>query len=236
MEAETGVMQPPRMPRAIHSTRQGIDGPLKPSEEVKPQWHLDFRLWPSELCENKSSWFWVPKFMVICYSGPSNLYSSQSCSLVPKHFCSTCIPQSLLLLLSLLDYLQTPHSSLLVDSLPSALPPPSQDLYLCKMSGRGLPWQSRSWESGCLPTQETQVQSLVQDDSLCHGATRLVCHNYGARALEPASHNYWAREPQLLMLKHLQPVLCNERSHCSEKPAHHSEEQPNPPQLEKAHT
>ncbi|KAI4575813.1 hypothetical protein MJG53_012016 [Ovis ammon polii x Ovis aries] len=42
------------------------------------------------------------------------------------------------------DYLQTPHSSLLVDSLPSALPPPSQDHYLCKKSGRGLPWQSSS--------------------------------------------------------------------------------------------
>ena len=30
------------------------------------------------------------------------------------------------------------------------------------------------------------------------GATKLVCHNYWACALEPTSHNYWAHVPQLL--------------------------------------
>ena len=30
----------------------------------------------------------------------------------------------------------------------------------------------------CLPMQATQVQALVQEDSTCHGATKLVCHNY----------------------------------------------------------
>ena len=32
--------------------------------------------------------------------------------------------------------------------------------------------------------------------------------------------------PQLLKPVHLEPVLCNKKSHCNEKPAHHSEEQP----------
>ena len=182
-------MQPPRMPRAIRSIRWGKDGPLEPSEEVKPQWHLDFRLWLLELCENKFSWFWVPKFMVVCYSDPGNLYSSQSCSLVPEHFLQhlySPIPPAA----SFPPRLSPdPHSSLLVAPLPSASPPPSQDHYLCKMSGWGLPWRSSSWESGCLPRQETQFQFLVQEDSICHGATQLVGHNYGAR------------EPQLLSLR-----------------------------------
>ena len=29
-----------------------------------------------------------------------------------------------------------------------------------------------------LPTQRTQVRSLVQEDSTCHGATKPMCHNY----------------------------------------------------------
>ena len=46
--------------------------------------------------------------------------------------------------------------------------------------------------------QGTRVQALVQEDPTCSGATQLVRHNYRACALEPASHNYWAREPHLL--------------------------------------
>ena len=34
------------------------------------------------------------------------------------------------------------------------------------------------------------VLSLVREDPTCHRATKPVCHNYGACALEPASHNY----------------------------------------------
>ena len=49
-----------------------------------------------------------------------------------------------------------------------------------------------------LPMQETQVRSLVQEDPTCRGATKPVCHNYWACALELASQNYWARTPQLL--------------------------------------
>ena len=218
-EAETGVMQPPRMPRAIRSTRRGKDGPLEPSEEVKPQWHLDFRLWLLELCENKLSWFWVPKFMVICYSGPGNLHSSQSCSLVPEHFCSICIPQSLLLLLSLLDYLQTPTAA---SSWPPCLQP--------------CPLQAKTTTSARCEDEDFPGSPVVENLDACQGRrhsfnswSRKIPYAMGplswwATTMEPVSHNYWACLRQLLKLKHLEPVLCNKRSHCGEKPAHHSEE------------
>ena len=45
--------------------------------------------------------------------------------------------------------------------------------------------------------QETQVQSLVQEDPTCQEATNPVHHNYWAWALEPGSWNYWAQELQL---------------------------------------
>ena len=80
------------------------------------------------------------------------------------------------------------------------------------------------WLRICLPTQGTQVRALVQEDPTRRGATKPVRHNYWAWALEPASHNYWAHEPQLLMPACLEPVLCNKRSHCNEKPAHRNEE------------
>ena len=44
----------------------------------------------------------------------------------------------------------------------------------------------------CLPIQGTQVQSLVQEDPTCHGATKPVRHNYWACTLEPPHHNYWS--------------------------------------------
>ena len=47
-----------------------------------------------------------------------------------------------------------------------------------------------------LPVQGTRVQALVQEDPTCCGATKLVCHNYWACTLEPASHNYWAHAPR----------------------------------------
>ena len=40
------------------------------------------------------------------------------------------------------------------------------------------------------------VRSLIQEDPTCHGATKPVCHNYWACALQPASHSYWARAPR----------------------------------------
>ena len=44
-----------------------------------------------------------------------------------------------------------------------------------------------------LPMQETWVQPLVWEDPMCHGATKLVCHNYWAGALQPA--NLWQEKP-----------------------------------------
>ena len=55
-------------------------------------------------------------------------------------------------------------------------------------------------------------------------APQLLSHSYWACSLEPTSHNYWARMPQLLKPTHLEPVLCNKRSHHNEKPKHCNEE------------
>ena len=56
-----------------------------------------------------------------------------------------------------------------------------------------------------LPMQGTPVQSSIRENSTCHGATKPM--------------------PQLLKLVHLQPVLCNKRSHCNGKPVCQNEEQ-----------
>ena len=56
------------------------------------------------------------------------------------------------------------------------------------------------WLGIGLPTQGTRVRALVQEDPTCHGATK------------PVRHNYWACT--------LEPMLCNKRSHRSEKPMH----------------
>ena len=77
-----------------------------------------------------------------------------------------------------------------------------------------------------LPIQGTRVRSLVKEDPTCREATKPVRHNYWACTLEPVSHNYWARMPQLLKPAHLEPMLCNKRSHHNEKPARHNEEEP----------
>ena len=77
-----------------------------------------------------------------------------------------------------------------------------------------------------LPMQGTWVRSLVWEEPTCHGATKPVHHNYWAGTLEPVSHDYWACVPQLPKPVHLEPVLCNKRSHRNEKPMHHNEEQP----------
>jgi len=55
------------------------------------------------------------------------------------------------------------------------------------------------WLRISLPIKGTQVQSLVQEDSTRHRVTKPM---------------------------HLEPVLCNRRSHRNEKPRQHSEEQP----------
>ena len=85
-----------------------------------------------------------------------------------------------------------------------------------------------------LPMQGTRVRALFREDPTCHGATKLVRHNYWACALEPASHNYWAHTPQLLKCTRLEPLLCNKRSHRNEKPAHPTKSSPSSPQLEES--
>ena len=85
-----------------------------------------------------------------------------------------------------------------------------------------------------LPMQGTWVRALGQEDPTCCGATKPLCHSYWACTLEPVSHNYWAHMPQLLKPTCLEPMLCNKRSHCNEKPVHHNEELPHSLQLEKA--
>ena len=68
-----------------------------------------------------------------------------------------------------------------------------------------------------LPTQGTRIWALVRENPTCHRATKPVHHNYWACTLEPMSHNYWSPCT-------LEPVLCNNRSHRNEKPAHRNEE------------
>ena len=47
------------------------------------------------------------------------------------------------------------------------------------------------WLGVRLPTQGTRVQAPVQGDPTCDGATKPVCHNYWACALEPMCPNCW---------------------------------------------
>ena len=59
-----------------------------------------------------------------------------------------------------------------------------------------------------LSMQGTWVRSLVQEHSTCHGATKFVCHNYRAHAL------------QLLKPECREPKLPSRRNHHNEKPVH----------------
>ena len=84
----------------------------------------------------------------------------------------------------------------------------------------GLPWWLHSKGSG-LPMQETQVQSLVWEDSTCCRATNTMHHNYWACVLEPRNLSYWAHLPQLL--KPACPRahrLRSKRSHWKVMPTH----------------
>ena len=62
------------------------------------------------------------------------------------------------------------------------------------------------------------MQSLLQEDPTCCGATKLV-----PQLMSLCSR---AQELQLLKLLPLDSVLRNKRSHCSEKPVHCKEKQP----------
>ena len=66
------------------------------------------------------------------------------------------------------------------------------------------------------PTDAGDMGSfLILEDPTCCGATKPMCHNYWAQALEPRSRNFW--RPCTL-----EPVLLNKRSQRNEKPAHHN--------------
>ena len=80
------------------------------------------------------------------------------------------------------------------------------------------------WMGIHLPRQGTWVRTLIWEDSMCLGQLKPVGHNYwNLRALEPACRSCWAGVLELLKPVHLEPVLCNKRSHCNEKPMHHSD-------------
>ena len=72
------------------------------------------------------------------------------------------------------------------------------------------------WIKVRLPMEGAWVQSLVQEDSTGHGATKPVHHNYWACALEPRSRHHWsvhahAHAPQEKPPQWEVPTLCNER-------------------------
>ena len=80
----------------------------------------------------------------------------------------------------------------------------------------------------CLPMQGTQVQYLVWEDTTYRRATKLVCHNYRACALEPGNHHYWGHtlEPtgwNCWSPSALEPVLSNKRCLHSKKPVHRNQ-------------
>ena len=88
-----------------------------------------------------------------------------------------------------------------------------------------------------LPMQGTRIRSLVWEDPTCRRATKPMCHNYWACALEPASRKHWAHVLQLLKPVCLEPVLCNKRSKATTMRSPHTTTKSNPhsPQLEKPH-
>ena len=86
-----------------------------------------------------------------------------------------------------------------------------------------------------LPMQGTRVPALVWEDPTCRGATKPMRQNFWACALEPASHNYWARVPQLLKPTRLEPVLRNKGNHGNGSPRTTTKSSPCSPQLKPTH-
>ena len=86
----------------------------------------------------------------------------------------------------------------------------------------------------CLPMQWTWVRALIWENPTCCGTTNPVHHSYWTCAPEPMSHNYGAHMPQLPKPAHLEPMLCNKRSHRNEKTNTAVKSRPHSPQLEKA--
>ena len=88
--------------------------------------------------------------------------------------------------------------------------------------------------------QGTRVRSLVREDSTCCGATKPVGRNYWTCVLEPASHKYWAREPQVLSPRATTTEACVPRARAPQReatgtrsPCTATKSSPCSPQLEK---
>ena len=89
------------------------------------------------------------------------------------------------------------------------------------------------WLRICLPRQEHGFNPRSKKTG--HRATKPVCHNYWANAIEPPSHNYWAHVLQLPKPACLELVLRSERSHCPwEAHALHLQSSPSSPQPEES--
>ena len=62
------------------------------------------------------------------------------------------------------------------------------------------------WIRICMPVQRTQVQSLVQEDPICHGATKPVHHNYWNQSSR--AHQLQLLSPWAITLKSACPRVC----------------------------
>ena len=58
------------------------------------------------------------------------------------------------------------------------------------------------WQRICLPMQEIQVWSLIQEDPICHRTTKPRHYDYWVCAPEPRSRSYWAQMLHLLRPAH----------------------------------
>ena len=111
-----------------------------------------------------------------------------------------------------------PNSKTVLDETNSAVPTHNElesskeifCIYKLKTLAKGFPGGSVAKNS---PANAGDMgSSLIWKDPTYCWATKPMSHNYWACTLQPRSSNYWAHV--------LQPMLCDKRSHCSEKPAH----------------
>ena len=92
---------------------------------------------------------------------------------------------------------------------------------------RWFPWWLSGEESAC-QCRRHGFDPWPWEDPTCHGPTKTVHPNFWSPCpWEPVLHNYWRPNT-------LETELCNNRSHCSDKPVHRSftERRPRSLQLE----
>ena len=71
-------------------------------------------------------------------------------------------------------------------------------IYTCLLKFRFVDFPGAQWIRICLPTQGTQVWSLIWEDLTCYRTKQPMHHNFWASALRPISHGYLTCEMQLL--------------------------------------